>query len=264
MFTRFREAGLLGATVFTLAAFALLVWLGNWQMSRKDWKEDLISRIEAGAKGQPVGLASVLAASDPTSQRFRRVEVSGRFAHDQEFHVWHPGNRGPAWEVITPLVLDEPVAGASGVPMIRAVLVIRGSVLEARKDAASRQGGQVSEPVNLTGRVRLGGTGTFSSAPDPARNQWYEKDAEVFGAYLAGKLSAGGNAIAANEIAPVFLEAEAKAGGAEGPEPQLAALELTNRHLEYALTWYGLAATLIAVYLAFAISRLRSGTAQRV
>jgi surfeit locus 1 family protein len=35
-------------------------------------------------------------------------------------------------------------------------------------------------------------------------------------------------------------------------------LELPNRHLEYALTWYGLAATLAGVYLAFAVSRLRS------
>jgi surfeit locus 1 family protein len=35
-------------------------------------------------------------------------------------------------------------------------------------------------------------------------------------------------------------------------------LELPNRHLEYALTWYGLAATLVGVYLAFAISRLRA------
>lgn len=263
MFMRLREAGLLVATVFTLAAFALLIWLGNWQMSRKAWKEDLISRIEAGAKGQPVGLATVLAAGDPANQRFRRVSVTGRFAHEQEFHVWHPGNRGPAWEIITPVILDEPVTGASGVPMIRAVLVIRGSVLEARKDAASRQGGQVSGEVSLTGRVRLGGTGTFSSAPDPDKNQWYEKDAAIFSAYLDGKLSADGRAIAADEIAPVFLEAEARSGGGEGPEPQLAALELTNRHLEYALTWYGLAATLIAVYLAFAISRLQRGAVQR-
>ena len=35
-------------------------------------------------------------------------------------------------------------------------------------------------------------------------------------------------------------------------------LELPNRHLEYALTWYGLGATLAGVYLAFAVSRLRA------
>jgi surfeit locus 1 family protein len=34
-------------------------------------------------------------------------------------------------------------------------------------------------------------------------------------------------------------------------------LELPNRHLEYALTWYGLAAALIAVFAVFAIPRWR-------
>jgi surfeit locus 1 family protein len=33
-----------------------------------------------------------------------------------------------------------------------------------------------------------------------------------------------------------------------------------NRHLEYALTWYGLALTLIGVYAAFAMSRLRNSS----
>ncbi len=261
MFTRMREAGLLLPAVATLAAFGLLVWLGNWQMERKAWKEELLSGIETGAKGDPVGLADVLTSSDLTSQRFRRVSVSGRFSHEHEFHVWHPGNRGPAWEVITPVILDEPVAISDGAPMIRAVLVIRGSVLEALKDPTSRQAGQIAGPLSVTGRVRLGGTGTFSSTPDPEKNQWYEKDAEVFGAHLDGGLKDGAQVIAAGEIAPVFIEAETLSGGVGAPEPQLAALELTNRHLEYALTWYGLAATLIAVFLAFAISRLRRGAA---
>lgn len=261
MITRLREAGLFLPGLATLAAFGLLIWLGNWQMERKAWKEDLLSGIETGAKADPVGLADVVAASDLTTQRFRRVTVTGRFLHDHEFHVWHPGNRGPAWEVITPMILDEPVAIAGGATAIRAVLVIRGSVLEGRKDAMSRQGGQTAGPLSVTGRVRLGGTGTFSSAPDPKKNQWYEKDAEVFAAHLDGGLRDGAQAIAADEIAPVFLEAEARSAGEGAPEPQLAALELTNRHLEYALTWYGLAATLIAVFLAFAISRLRRGAA---
>jgi surfeit locus 1 family protein len=37
----------------------------------------------------------------------------------------------------------------------------------------------------------------------------------------------------------------------------LNAVNLSNRHLEYALTWYGLALTLAGVYFAFAASRLR-------
>jgi surfeit locus 1 family protein len=32
---------------------------------------------------------------------------------------------------------------------------------------------------------------------------------------------------------------------------------LSNRHLEYAITWYGIALTLVGVYLAFAVNRLQ-------
>ena len=41
------------------------------------------------------------------------------------------------------------------------------------------------------------------------------------------------------------------------PRGGVTRLDLPNRHLEYALTWYGLALTLIGVYGAFAASRLR-------
>jgi surfeit locus 1 family protein len=41
------------------------------------------------------------------------------------------------------------------------------------------------------------------------------------------------------------------------PKGGVTRLELPNRHLEYALTWYGLAGSLIAVFLAFAVTRWR-------
>jgi surfeit locus 1 family protein len=34
--------------------------------------------------------------------------------------------------------------------------------------------------------------------------------------------------------------------------------EITNRHLEYALTWYGLAGALVAVYVALLRRKLKS------
>ena len=42
------------------------------------------------------------------------------------------------------------------------------------------------------------------------------------------------------------------------PRGGVTRLDLPNRHLEYALTWYGLALTLIGVFVAFARGRLRS------
>ena len=59
---------------------------------------------------------------------------------------------------------------------------------------------------------------------------------------------------------PFFFDADADA--LRSPEASRAAelpgSTLPNRHLEYAMTWYGLALTLIGVFAAFARSRLRT------
>jgi surfeit locus 1 family protein len=39
-------------------------------------------------------------------------------------------------------------------------------------------------------------------------------------------------------------------------------LDLPNRHLEYAVTWYGLAVALLAVYGVLVVQRFRSGGAR--
>jgi surfeit locus 1 family protein len=62
---------------------------------------------------------------------------------------------------------------------------------------------------------------------------------------------------------PVTLDADAEPAPPGGlPRGGVTRLALPNRHLEYALTWYGLGLTLIGVYAAFAAARLgRAGSA---
>ena len=56
-----------------------------------------------------------------------------------------------------------------------------------------------------------------------------------------------------------FVEADAEPAPPGGlPRGGVTRTALSNRHLEYAVTWYGIALTLVGVYLAFAISRLRA------
>jgi surfeit locus 1 family protein len=57
---------------------------------------------------------------------------------------------------------------------------------------------------------------------------------------------------------PFIVDAELDPGLPGGfPKGGVTRLELPNRHLEYALTWYGLAAALVAVFAAFAVTRWR-------
>ena len=261
-----RKASLLWPTVLTIVGLAILLSLGTWQMQRLAWKEALIARVEAAAKAAPVPLASIDATTFDTptiDSEFRRVTLSGTFEHDKELHVWSPGKRGPAWSVVTPLRLATPIERDQKPPIER-VLVNRGVVLDASKAVAMRAGGNPSGMVDIAGRVRLGHAGTFSSNADPARNQWYDYDLARMRDWVIYEATGKRPFPDLNipRIAPFFVEAEAATGAAGAPQPDLAAVNLSNRHLEYALTWYGLAVTLAGVYLAWVFSRRRRSIAQ--
>lgn len=259
------KSGLFWPTLLTMAGLAVLIGLGTWQMQRKAWKEALIARVEASAKSAPVALATLVGptGSVPADSEFRRVEVRGRFAHDQELHVWAPGKHGPAWNVVTPLELPDGVDDRTKRFPLRRVLVIRGAVLDAVKAASSRAEGNPKGEVAFVGRVRFGRKGVFSNTTSLAKNEWYELDIDVMRKMAAAALVAGSASgtpdAALASVAPFYIEAETATGGSDGPQPQLAALNLTNRHLEYALTWYGLAVTLLAVYLVYAWPRFGAG-----
>ena len=63
---------------------------------------------------------------------------------------------------------------------------------------------------------------------------------------------------------PFILEADAAPAAPGGlPQGGVTRLEIPNRHLEYALTWYGLALTLIGIFSAYAASRLKALAARR-
>jgi surfeit locus 1 family protein len=261
MLQRLREAGLLWSTLATIVAFAILASLGAWQWKRMHWKRGLLDRLEAAATAAPVALErAVKAAADtplgfPEALQYRRVEVHGTFDHANEFHVWAPARRGPAWQVVTPLSLAEPVANPKGAPArFTHVMVIRGIVPEARKSPQSRAGGQVSGLLAFEGRIRLDAPNPSAPDPNVVKNQWYTRDLARMTVEVA---RAGRGGASETAFTPFFIEAADRTGPQGAPEPDLAKLTLSNRHFEYALTWWGLAATLIGVCVAFAATRLR-------
>jgi surfeit locus 1 family protein len=58
-------------------------------------------------------------------------------------------------------------------------------------------------------------------------------------------------------VAPFYVEADATPNPGGWPRGGQTRLNLPNNHLQYALTWYGIALTLIGVFVAFAWPRLR-------
>lgn len=241
MLARLRGAGLIWPTAFAVAGLAVLVGLGAWQLERKRWKEGLIARIAARVHAAPVPLVQAeelwAAAGDV---EYLHVAARGSFHHDKERYLYAPSATGLGWHVYTPLQ----VAPA------RILWVNRGFVPDAQREPATRRAGQMAGEVEVRGLLRMpAAKGWFTPDNDPARNLWYWPDVAALQASGFGEGQAA---------LPITLDADAEPAPPGGlPRGGVTRLALPNRHLEYALTWYGLALTLVGVYAAFAAARLR-------
>jgi surfeit locus 1 family protein len=241
---------LLWPTLFAAFCLAVLVGLGTWQLERKAWKETLIEQIAERTHAEPITLdAAETLVKLGENLEYTRVRVRGRLHHDKARYLYFPSSQGPGWHVHTPL---ETPAG-------KIVMVNRGFVTEAgREQGPSGPVGPARE-VDIVGLIRLPqGRGLFAPANDLTRNIWYWRDLDgmVRSAFASGT---------AGEVLPFFVDAEAQPGGPRGPsEPRagVTRLDLPNRHLEYAVTWYGLAVALLAVYGVLVVQRFRSGGAR--
>ena len=236
-----RVAGLLWPLVLALPVLAMLIGLGTWQMQRKAWKETLISQIEARVHAPPVALTE-LEKQAAGGLEYARARVRGTFLHDFEQFIWEPDQRqGPGYHVYTPLKLTDG----------RYLIVNRGYVSEARKAPSTRAEGQLAGEVEVVGLLREPiPRGWFSPERDAKSGVFYWRD-------LDGITRAALGSDAAKAVRFV-LDAEATPASPGGwPQGGVTRLNLPNRHLEYALTWYGLAGPLIVVLGAFLISRQR-------
>lgn len=216
-------------TFAVLVALGLLliagfVALGTWQLDRRAWKLDLIERIETRLAAPPV------AAPGPTTWRrvdrrsyeYLKVRATGRFLHDRETLVQAITDYGSGFWVLTPLVTGR------GFTM----LVNRGFVPQDRRSPATRRAGQVEGSVTVTGLLRLTEPGgAFLRDNDPAANRWYSRDVRAIA--RARELT---------DTAPYFVDANATANPGGLPRGGLTQVRFRNQHLQYALTWYALAA----------------------
>jgi surfeit locus 1 family protein len=246
MLGRLRNAKLIWPTLAALAGLAVLVGLGTWQLERKRWKEDLLAKMAARVGADPVPMARLGDPAAPGADiEYRHVTVVGRFHHDRERYLYQPGPGGLGWHVYTPLQT------APG----RILWVNRGLVPDTAKDPAKRSAGQVVGEIQVQGLLRKApAKALFAPQNDPRGNLWYWPDvaALTISAFPPGTVM----------VLPLVLEVDAKPLPPGGlPAGGVTRINLPNRHLEYAVTWFGLAATLVGVYFAFAATRLRASGA---
>ena len=246
MIGRWRAAGLIWPALMTIVALPVLIGLGTWQLQRKAWKEDLIAKLEARPKAEPVSYVAALNEFVKTGDvEYLRVRVTGEFDHSVERHNYAPTETSQGWQVLT---LFRPEGGFP-------VFVNRGWVPDALKDPAKRAEGQVTGKQTVTGLVRLDEQETRFAAPsDPKGNRWYARNTWAMRWGAEGPPPPEKLALMRIEAyAPFSIDAEVEPANPGGwPKGGTTEFKIPNRHLEYVLTWYGLALTLAVVFALFA------------
>ncbi|MBX3596964.1 MAG: SURF1 family protein [Rhizobiaceae bacterium] len=227
------RSGKLPVLLSAAVVLAVLIGLGTWQVQRLVWKEALLANIQQRISSPPRSLSEIEAQLETTGDvDYVPVRLSGTFAHDSERFFF------ATWEGKTGFYVYTPFRVTDG----RYVFVNRGFVPYEMKDPGTRLQGQVSGQVHVTGlaRNRLDEKpGKFVPDNDVAKNIFYWKDLTA--------MEASANLPAESEVLPFFVDADQTPNPGGWPRGGVTMVDLPNNHLQYAVTWYGLAAALISV-----------------
>jgi surfeit locus 1 family protein len=225
---RFRPT--LWPTLFTVPALLVLIGLGTWQVDRLQWKSHLIGTFDARMAEAPV--PPPVAIEDMEKWRFRRVEPQGVFQHTKEILLTGRTFEGSAgFHVLTPLLLKDG----------RIVIVNRGWVPEKLHNRDSRpetlpQGLQTIQGIVRQDKRR----GTFVPDNEPQNEVWLYVDTEQMAKHRE-----------IYPVAPYYVDAIRPPGPYVLPIGASTMVAVRNEHLQYALTWYLLAATLLVIYVIY-------------
>ena len=250
---------LLWPGVAALIALGILVSLGVWQLSRRVEKESVLAALERGARAAPLPLdapaVSTLrvvpagAAATGALPELTRVRVFGTYRSEGSIPVRAtlPATKGASSSGIgffwmSPLDLGDG----------RIVFINRGFV-PSGADFRPPQIATPAGPQSVTGLLRLPeGRQFFMAADQPEKGEFSARDPAVMAA--AAKLDPA-------KVAPFFIDAERRSPDDASPPVGVLASEMIaripNNHLQYAVTWFGLALTLVGVFAAFAWRRLK-------
>lgn len=221
--------------VFVPVALAILLTLGTWQVNRLYWKETLLAQIEARRNAPPADVAAIegaVSAGDDID--YRHAQVSGTFLHDKERHFLATFLGQSGFYVYTPLRLTDG----------RFLFVNRGFVPYDRKLPESRPDSQPTGEQAITGLARarlMEKPSSLVPDNDEAANIFYWKDLDRMAASVG---------LEAGQVLPFFLDADATPNAGGLPKGGVTQIDLPNNHLQYAITWYGLAFALVAVTIA--------------
>jgi cytochrome oxidase assembly protein ShyY1 len=231
-----------GFGVFTLAMVALFVGLGVWQLQRRVEKHALIAALTERLAAAPGALPqpSQWIALAPASDEFRRVSFTATYQQLPDAMVYSSGS-----------AVREDVSGPgtwafvlARLPSGETVVINTGFVQNTMQDrpVEDRAVAQLitGQPATLTGYIRFPeAAGILTPAENLTKRLWFTRDHRAMGRTLGW-----------GEVAPFYIDLEQPVPASGIPKPGALEVHLKDDHLQYAITWFGLAG---AVVIAFGV-----------
>jgi len=190
---------------------AILISLGVWQLHRLEWKQGLLSEIEARIGGAPVPLPEAI---DP-SMKYLPVLVSGETTGEEIDVLSGTRELGGGYQVISGFVTDDG----------RRILLDRGFV-----DQDHRRDPRPPVRLEVAGNLHWPEEkGSATPEPNLDENIWFARDVPAMAAKLGTE--------------PVLVVASETRGDDQGVQPiPVAVAGIPNNHLSYAMQWFMIAA----------------------
>ncbi len=236
--------GVTGFGIFSLAMVALCVGLGVWQLQRRVEKHALIAALTERLAGSPGALpqASQWSALTPERDEFRRISFSATYQPRPDAMVYSSGSAvrddvtGPGTWAFMPAALST-----------GEIVVINAGFVQNTMQDRSQQDRAVTrlitgEPVTLSGYLRFPeSAGSLTPPEHMAKRLWFTRDhlamARTLGWGEGGK-----------PIAPFYIDLEAPLPESGIPKPGPLTIRLKDDHLQYAVTWFGLAGVVVIAF----------------
>lgn len=207
-------------------ALLILLSLSLWQVKRLVWKTNLIEQRVSNFEGEPKNLFDI---KKPNENEFKKVFIEGQLLNNFEFFMpalSKNGNNG--FHIIVPMEVEKK----------KLILFDTGWVPLAKKEKNKRLNNLIKEKKIFTAVIRLPGRkGYFQPDNDNIKNFWFFVEPKLMEETISMKLEDR-----------FYLEAVDN--GPNGyPLGNQTRIYLRNNHLQYAITWFLIALSLIGVFI---------------
>jgi cytochrome oxidase assembly protein ShyY1 len=241
-----RRRGVAGFAIVTLVMVAVCISLGIWQLQRRGEKHALIAALNERLAATPEALPapSQWSALTQAKDEFRRVGFTATYAKLPDAMIYSSGSAvredvsGPGtWAFL-------PARAPDGETVVVNTGFVQNTMQDREQEDRAVARLVTGQPVKLIGYLRFPeAAGMLTPAENIAKRLWFTRDhlaiARALGWGEGGKT-----------IAPFYVDLESPAPESGIPKPGPLAVHLKDDHLQYAITWFGLA---FAVMVAFGV-----------